>query len=65
LLLLPSNSEPKRNAAVGRVTTFDVTPGKDFFVPALGMSTIQLVASLVLPGMRASQMPGTSPPEAT
>jgi hypothetical protein len=34
LLLFLSNSEPKRNAAVGTVTTFDVPPGKEFFAPA-------------------------------
>ncbi len=64
LLLLPQNSEPKRNAAVGTATTFHVPPGKDFFAPAPGMRTVQLVTSVAMPGMRASPPPGTLPPEA-
>jgi hypothetical protein len=40
LLLLPSNSEPKRNAAVRTVKTFNVPAGKEFYAPAPGTRTI-------------------------
>jgi hypothetical protein len=51
LLLLPSNSEPNRNAAIGTVTTLDLLPGKEFFA-LRGTSMVDLVASVVLPGKR-------------